>query len=339
MSKAAEKQEAEKIRRRSGRAPEKSSPDGGAGPETPPAPKPFTLAVTTDFYKKALRLMAHLPELLAGENLPGPEGPAHPPAACAPGGSGFAPDSAPGSVPGSAHDAGLNAALAETGRLLGVSRVYVMLDEADGRYLRNTHEWVDGAIGPAMYSWPLHDYEKDLPSLRPMMAGKPFFAAHTRNVPPDFQRVLRMQAVDSVLLVPLLRDGKRIGLIGFDSCGAERLWKEEEIAILRHLARLVTLFMERREYDETRRMLDRVRDLLGESEGRIVRFRVLSESGGAKTPDVPDDALSLQEAERRLILDALALYNGNKSRAAKHLGLKWAALDRRCKKLGIEVEK
>ena len=43
----------------------------------------------------------------------------------------------------------------------------------------------------------------------------------------------------------------------------------------------------------------------------------------------------LEEGERRLIVEALNLYNGNKTRAAAHLGIKWAALDRRCRKLGI----
>ena len=58
----------------------------------------------------------------------------------------------------------------------------------------------------------------------------------------------------------------------------------------------------------------------------------------AKKSEVPDDALSLLEAERRLIVETLSRYNGNKTHAAQHLGIKWAALDRRCKKLGIAVK-
>jgi len=99
-----------------------------------------------------------------------------------------------------------------------------------------------------MYSWPLHEYEKDLPSLKPLMAGQDFLVAHTRELPLDLQRVLSMQAVDSVLLVPFLREGSWIGLVGFDSCGRERDWREEEIIILRHLARLLVLFLERWKY-------------------------------------------------------------------------------------------
>ena len=266
---------------------------------------PFILPLNAEFLKKALRFMADLPELL----LPGV------PAA---------------GDPHSATDDAMNAALAGLGSLLGVSRAYVMLDEAGGRYLRNTHEWVDGAIGPAMYSWPLYDYEKDLPSMKPLMAGKDFFAGHTRDMPPDLFKVLSMQAVDSVLFVPLLRDGAWIGHVGFDSCGKERNWREEEIAMLRQLARLVAVALERRGHLA--------------AQGQIARIRAVLEQGEAAprrkaAPPVPENTQSLQSAEYNLITETLDLYHGNRLRTAKHLGLTWAQLDRRCKKLGIEVKK
>lgn len=111
-----------------------------------------------------------------------------------------------------------------------------MLDEEDGRHLRNTHEWVNRDSGPAMSSWPLHDYERDPPSLTPLLQARDCVAAHAKDLPPDLERTLRKQGVDSVLLVPLLRDGRRIGLTGCDSCGKKRLWSEEEVLLLRHLA-------------------------------------------------------------------------------------------------------
>lgn len=287
----------------------------------PLRPKPFALKLTADFQQKALRLMARLPELLAGEN-------DAPPAKTV---------GIPTGVSATDLDAHINAALAETGKLLGVSRVYIMLDEENGRYLRNTHEWVDGKIGPAMHSWPLHDYEKDIPSLRGLMADRTFFAGHTKEMPPDMQRVLGMQGVDSVLLAPLLRGGAHIGLLGFDNCGAERIWLEEEIIILRHLTSLVGLFLERREYIDARRALAGIRRLLSLESARGAAVAPTARSGEALATS--GKALSLQEAERRLIMETLARCKGNKSQAARELGLKWAALDRRCKKLGIKGNK
>ena len=54
---------------------------------------------------------------------------------------------------------------------------------------------------------------------------------------------------------------------------------------------------------------------------------------------VPGSDQSLLDVERRTILDALELHQGNRMQTARHLGLKWAALNRRCKKLGIDVKK
>ena len=270
--------------------------------------KPFVLPVNAAFLKDALRFMAGLPEILLPDGLAA---------------------NTPQTAPKVATDQAITVALAGIGKLLGVSRAYLMLDEEDGRYLRNSHEWVDGKIGPAMYSWPLHDYEKDLPSLKGLMAGKDFYAAHTRDTPPDLHRVLAMQAVDSVLLVPLTQNGVWIGLMGFDVCEQERDWREEEIALLRHLARLAAVALERRGHLAAQVRLARARAVLCEEEA--------SERG--LVPPVPENAQSLQTAERSIIVETLNIYQGNRLRAAKHLGLTWAQLDRRCKKLGITMKR
>ena len=273
----------------------------------------FALPVNAEFLKKALRLMADASHLLLS-------------------GHGTAEDHCPKGTPESATDKAINAALAATGELLAVSRVYVMLDEKGGRYLRNTHEWVSSDIGPAMASWPLHDYEQDIPSLKPLMAGKDFTAAHTRDMPPDLLRALSMQGVDSVLFAPLVRNEAWVGLVGFDSCGRERLWRDEEVLVLRHLAGIVAAALERRDYLTTHSKLMRIQEVIAEGD-------MPSEHKQKEIPEVPESSESLQAVERRMIVETLALYNGNRMRAAKHLGLKWASLDRRCKKLGIAVKK
>lgn len=225
-------------------------------------------------------------------------------------------------------DTAVNTALEQVGQLTAVSRAYVMLDEENGRFLRNTHEWVNRDVGPAISSWPLHDYQRDLPSLKPLMAGRPFLAAHTRDLPPDFKSVLEKQAVDSVLLAPLTRHGSWVGLAGFDMCGMTREWSGLETDLLRHLAGLVPPALERAEYLVLRQCLAGVRAALDPT----------GPPAGAAPPDGGAEALTLAEAERRLIAAALARHHGNRNAAAKELGLPWAALNRRCKKLGLEVK-
>lgn len=229
-------------------------------------------------------------------------------------------------------NAAITVMLEAVGDFLGVSRVYVMLDEKDGRYLRNTHEWVNHGTGPAMSSWPLHDYERDLPSLKPLLRAKLFLAAHSKDLPSDLERTLHKQGVESVLLVPLLRDGRWIGVTGCDNCGKRRRWNEVEILLMRHLAQTVMFTLERGERADLRYALDRVRQAL--------------EGGAQEKPDevrppraAETEAVTLNEAERRLISECLHRCRGNKQRAAAQLGLTWAALNRRCKKLNIEIFK
>lgn len=228
-------------------------------------------------------------------------------------------------------DAAVNNMLEDVGDLLGVSRAYVMLDEKDGRYLRNTHEWVNHGTGPAMHSWPLHDYERDLPSLKPLLQEKEFLAAHARDLPPDLEQTLRKQGVDSVLLVPLLREGRRIGLTGCDSCGKKRRWSGEEILLLRHLAHAAVFALDRGECRALRDRLNRVQEALAEDQS--------GQSGASRHALCEAEPMTLREAERRLISQCLRRCRGNKQRAAAQLGLTWAALDRRCKKLNIEIFK
>jgi len=208
--------------------------------------QPFALSSEADYYKNIMRIMERMPRIIAGELG------AYPPTM-----NGNDSDD-----PAVIMDAGINAVLAEIGTFFGVSRAVVMLEEKEGRYLGNTYEWVDEKISEAIFSWSLHDYEKDIPSLKPLMEGREFLIINTREAPPDLQNVLLMRSVASVLQVPLLRDGIWMGLAAFDSCGVERIWREEEIIVLKQLARLVTLFIERLRYAHAHRTLCSIRELI-----------------------------------------------------------------------------
>lgn len=229
-------------------------------------------------------------------------------------------------------DAVINRMLASVGKFTGVSRAYVMLDE-NATLLRNTHEWVDGTAGPAMFSWPLHDYGRDIPSLKPMLEKLPYLGSHTRNMPPDLVNVLSRQAVDSVLLAPLIMDGKWIGLTGLDSCGREREWTEVEIRLIHFLGTTVTILLERKRLLERSEMLDRV---LAVVRGLPDAPPAVQTAPAVPAPTVP---LTIAEAERRAIVEAITFCAGNKMHAAKLLGLTWPALNRRCKKFGITVDR
>ncbi len=231
-------------------------------------------------------------------------------------------------------DFAIDEILAKIGILLGASRAYIMQDEKDGCYLRNTHEWVDQNIGPAMFSWPLYDYEYDLPSLKNILESEPVFFSAVRDLPPDMNQVLSKQGVKSLLLAPLYRDGVRIGLVGLDFCDAERQYLEEFASIITFLTGLISIALERKQYQVIRNKLNKIRLAIADVEP------ILTDEEAEEVPQSrPSRPVTLVDAERRIIIETLELYNGNKLKTAKHLGLTWPSLDRRCKKMGIEVRK
>lgn len=72
-------------------------------------------------------------------------------------------------------------------------------------------------------------------------------------------------------------------------------------------------------------------ELLGIGPGQPMAAAVLTAPG---SPDLPEHALNLEEHINDLVRKALAMHDGNKSQTARYLGLSWAALDRRLKKMG-----
>ncbi len=231
-------------------------------------------------------------------------------------------------------DYAIDETLSKIGTLLGASRVYVMLDEKDGRYLRNTYEWVDEKSGHCMFSWPLYDYEYDLPSLKKSLAEQPIIHGNVQDMAPDIQAVMIKQRITSIAITALLKDKEKIGLVGIDFCDKEREWNVQHGVLLRFLASIIALALERKQYQTMRGKLNTIRECIVEVEPIIAGHK-----DSAKLEPRPAKPITLLDAERRIIIETLELYHGNKLKTAKHLGLTWPSLDRRCKKLGIEAKR
>lgn len=233
-------------------------------------------------------------------------------------------------------DATIDEALFRVGSLFSASRVYIMLNEKDGRYLRNTHEWVNDRVGKSIFSWPIYDCEYDVPSLKKIITEYKVFFGHSREMPQDLSHVLAKQGIQSFVVSPVVLDNKTAGIVGMDFCEEECEFQHEFAMIIHYLAGMISVALERKRYIAVRNKVAAVTSIL---------------SGLDPAPDMapPDDLqqadsrqpkpITLLDAERRIIIETLEIYNGNKLKTAKHLGLTWPSLDRRCKKLGIEVKR
>lgn len=236
---------------------------------------------------------------------------------------------------GKNSDLAIDQALAHAGALFSASRVYVMLDEKDGRYLRNAHEWVNQHNGPSVFSWPLYDYEYDIPSMKGFLEANPFFAGHVRDMPDDLRNAFHKQNVKSIVISAIVKSGTRIGLIGVDFCEDEKALDHEHRFVIQYLAGMVALALERKQYYGLCSKLAAIRNTISDLDPL---FDGVDQEAVVCSPQ-PSKPTTLLDAERRIIIETLELYNGNKLKSAKHLGLTWPSLDRRCKKLGIEVRR
>jgi len=95
------------------------------------------------------------------------------------------------------------------------------------------------------------------------------------DVPEPLQSLFEAQKCTSMLIVPIMVQGKCWGQVGFDNCGAPRLFDAAEIAILKIAADSIAAAIERREKDdELRRSEALYRSLFEISNEGIYRWQL-----------------------------------------------------------------
>ena len=150
------------------------------------------------------------------------------------------------SAPAGESEAAINRALARTGALASSDRTYVFrLREPDR--IDNTHEWTASGIEPMIAH--LQDMPASLmDEWRPeMAAGRAVHIPDVVALPETsgVREVLMMQGIRSLLAVPMLRDDKIVGFVGFDAVRAYRRFVPQEIQLLQAVANAVNIVLDR----------------------------------------------------------------------------------------------
>lgn len=145
-------------------------------------------------------------------------------------------------------DAEINETLRVIGEFAQVDRSYLFRFSADGTLMNNTHEWCADGIEPQI------SFLQNLPSeAMPWLVDR-FHRGHVTHVRqlhelPDEavveREILAAQDIQSVVLIPLLFHSRAIGFIGFDAVRHERAWSEHDIALLKLIAEVFTLALDR----------------------------------------------------------------------------------------------
>ena len=132
----------------------------------------------------------------------------------------------------------INLVLERLGRTTKVDRVYIYenhSDEFSDELLMSIrHEWVGENISVQLDNPDLQNlsYGIMLPRWHETLSHGRSLSGLVKDFPLTERELLEPQEVISILIVPIIIQGRYWGMIGFDDCTSERTWLESEVSIL-----------------------------------------------------------------------------------------------------------
>lgn len=146
-------------------------------------------------------------------------------------------------------DTAIQKAITMAGKFTGVDRTCVTLFEQDMNSLRTHFEWVDTGITPLIKHLQ-HMRTKNYPWFTQQLLNEKILLVHDISKLPkeaetEKQGWLKI-GYKSLLLVPLIRHGKRIGFVCFDTFREIKSWDHQDIDALQILTELISQALERK---------------------------------------------------------------------------------------------
>lgn len=162
-------------------------------------------------------------------------------------------------IPTARIDQATEETLAAFGRFSRVDRAYQFRYDFKQGIMTNTHEWCAEAIRPAIDESQAIPAPADLDIVIVHKRGEPYYVPDVQAMPADhpLRPTLESQQIQSLVTIPLMAGRECRGFIGFDAVRARRTWSDEELALLKLLAQLLTNAHLRREQDTERQQLER----------------------------------------------------------------------------------
>ncbi len=135
-------------------------------------------------------------------------------------------------------DVAINTVLQRLGCATKVDRVYIYEnhydDISDELLVSLRHEWAGENISVQLDNPDLQNlsYKALLPRWYETLSQGRSLAGLVKDFPLIEREILEPQEVISILVVPIMIQGRFWGMIGFDDCTSERTWVESELSIL-----------------------------------------------------------------------------------------------------------
>lgn len=144
-------------------------------------------------------------------------------------------------------DAVVQEAISRIGDYCVRDRAYVFVNR--GEVSDNTHEWCAEGIDPMIEHLQSLPMEMLGPSLEPLHHGEQFNVPDVAQLEPGSpsRELLESQAIRSILLVPMMSEGKMYGFVGFDGVRNTHGFLAGEVYLLQSVADVICSVLLRRE--------------------------------------------------------------------------------------------
>ncbi|MBN1897908.1 MAG: PAS domain S-box protein [Spirochaetes bacterium] len=146
----------------------------------------------------------------------------------------------------------INRSLADIGRLSHAGRVYLFLIHKNGKYMDNTHEWVEKGVPPKIDSFKNLSTKKFPWWIKMLNKGEIIRIDDVSKLPKVAsaeKKFLQSRGIKSVLVLPLIVNAKLLGFMGFDKMKTEK-WGNEDITLLRVFNEILENAFERKRAEE-----------------------------------------------------------------------------------------
>lgn len=170
--------------------------------------------------------------------------------------------------------------LATLGQVTGADRVYVFEihphPETSEPALSQRFEWARASVtaeidNPLLQNLPYA--ATSMNRLQEALQAGQTCSGLVRDLSDVERELLEPQGIISILIVPILVNGKLWGMLGFDDCHTERHWSQDESAILMTMAATIGSFIAHRQAEDALRQSQlRLEQIAAKVPGMIFQF-------------------------------------------------------------------
>lgn len=157
-------------------------------------------------------------------------------------------------------DTAIENALKLTGQFFDADRCYIFLVDTNRETITNTHEWCEEGVDSLKTKYQNFQY-KNLQFLKDF-ANRLVDHLQYKDISSmpaeaeEFKKILIEDKTVSILMLPLVADGKVIGLFGYDCVKNQRSWSLEEISLLKVIGEIFSSALERKKAEHQRILIE-----------------------------------------------------------------------------------